>query len=75
MLKLRKMHSQLLEEEIIKPQLKRQVSWANSLTFQQTPWNKDLAYLNCSFDLNECGDEGEDLDKFSSLYKFRITVF
>jgi len=75
MLKLHKLHSQLLEEGIVKPQLQKQAGWISSLTFQQTPWNKDLAYLNCSFDLNECGDEGEDLDKLSSLYKFRITVF
>ena len=73
--KLHKLHSQLLEEEIVKSQLRKQAGWINNSTFQQTPWNKDLAYLNCSFDLNECGDEGEDLDKLSSLYKSRITVF
>ena len=73
--KLHKLHSQLLEEEIVKPQLKRQLGWINNLTFQQTPWNKDLAYLNCSFDLNEEGHESEDLDKLSALYKVHVTVF
>jgi len=40
-----------------------------------TPWDKDLAYINCSFDLNEEGHETEDLDKLSHLYKKKIKIF
>jgi len=70
-----KLYNHIFEEEIIKPQLKKQVGWINSLPLEQSPWNKNLAYLNCSFDLNEEGHESEDLDKLSSLYKSRVTVF
>jgi len=70
-----KLHSKILEEGIIKPQLKKQTGWINGLAIEQTPWNKDLAYLNCSFDLNEEGHESEDLDKLSALYKFTVRVF
>ena len=70
-----KLHNHIFTEEIIKPQLKKQVGWISSLTFEQSPWNKNLAYLNCSFDLNEEGHESEDLDKLSALYKARVTVF
>jgi len=72
---MNKLHNQILEKEIITPQLRKQVGWVDNPPIEQTPWNKDLAYLNCSFDLNEEGHEGEDLDKMSAIYKSHVTVF
>ena len=64
----------IIEEEIIKPQIKRQVGWVDEVR-PQSAWNKRLAYINCSFDLNERGDEGEDLEKLSQLCGRKISSF
>jgi|GEM_PF-2633436 len=46
-----------------------------ALRIDGTPWDKELAFVNCSFDLNEEGHESEDLDKLSHLYGKKVTKF
>lgn len=72
--KMKDLHAKIIEEEIVKPQIKKQVGWLNNVVFQ-SPWNRVLAFINCSFDLNEEGHESEDLDKLSSLYGIEVKTF
>jgi len=67
-------HRKLIEDEIVKPQVKRQVGWLDPDEIRSA-WNKNLAWINCSFDLNEEGHEGEDLDKLSHLLGRKVTKF
>ena len=70
------LHRKLIENEVVKPQLKKQVGWLDpDEAPPQSAWNKPLADMNCSFDLNERGDEGEDLEKLSHLLKRKVTKF
>lgn len=71
---MKDLHAKIIEEEIVKPQIKKQVGWLNNVVFQ-SPWNRVLAFINCSFDLNEEGHESEDLDKLSSLYGIEVKTF
>ena len=68
------LYQELIENEIVKPQIKKQVGWFPPDEGKDA-WNKWMAYVNCSFDLNERGDEGEDLEKLSCLLKKKVTRF
>jgi len=66
----------IIEEEIIKPQIKRQVGWVDpSEVSSQSAWNKELADINCSLDLSKEGHETEHLDIISHVYKRKIDIF
>ena len=71
---MKSFHEEIIEEGIIKPQIRKQVGWIDEVR-PQSAWNKLLAWVNCSFDCNEEGHESEDLDKLSHLLKRKVTSF
>ncbi|MCD6125057.1 hypothetical protein J7J62_07810 [bacterium] len=46
------LYQKILDEEIVKPQLKKQVGWINDFILQ-SPWNKKLTYFNSGLDFYE----------------------
>ena len=70
-------YEKIIEEGIIKPQIKRQVGWVDldNLPPKRSPWNKGLADMNESTNDGMEGTEGEHLDQLSGLFKKPIKVF
>jgi len=46
------LHQKILDEEIVKPQLKKQIGWLEDKVIQ-SPWNKRLVYDNSGSDFDE----------------------
>ena len=50
--KMNNLHQKILDEEIVKPQLKKQIGWLEDKVIQ-SPWNKRLVYDNSGSDFDE----------------------
>jgi len=50
--KMKNLHQKILDEEIVKPQLKKQIGWLEDKVIQ-SPWNKRLVYDNSGSDFDE----------------------
>ena len=49
---MKNLHQKILDEEIVKPQLKKQIGWLEDKVIQ-SPWNKRLVYDNSGSDFDE----------------------